>query len=256
MDFKSLTRKIRPIKDIYLFDVDGTLTPSRGKINKEFCKWFLKWNLKKDAEIYLVTGSDQEKTIEQVGEGIFCSVDAVFNCSGNSIWHGGQEVYKCDWAAPEELIIQLEDSLKLSPYELRTGKHIEHRTGMINFSVLGRNASFPERKKYHEYDLQNNERFKIAEEIKSKFPDIEAQVAGETGIDIFPKGKDKSQIIDFFLPSDELSTIIFFGDKMTPGGNDRPLVDAITTHWKGDYKIHPVDNWEQTFTVLKTTVNK
>lgn len=253
---KQLIKKIRSIKDIYIFDVDGTLTPSRGKINKEFSKWFLKWLLKKEDEIYLVTGSDHDKTVEQIGENLFCAVDTVFNCSGNSIWHGGQEIYKCDWSPPEELIIFLEDLLNLSPYQLRTGKHIEQRIGMVNFSVVGRGATFPQRKTYHEYDLENQERYNFAQLIKNKFKDLEVQVAGETGIDIFPLGKDKSQIIEYFLPSDELSTIHFFGDKLQDGGNDKPLADVIVNQWKGDYKLHPVNNWEQTFSILKSTVIK
>ena len=48
----------------YIFDVDGTLTPSRGMIDPKFKIWF-----KKFIELYpvsLVTGSDREKSIEQL----------------------------------------------------------------------------------------------------------------------------------------------------------------------------------------------
>ena len=31
----------REMKKCYIFDVDGTLTPSRGLIDKEFLEWFL-----------------------------------------------------------------------------------------------------------------------------------------------------------------------------------------------------------------------
>ena len=53
-----------------------------------------------------------------------------------------------------------------------------------------------------------------------KFPDITATVGGETGIDIYNKGADKSQILDDFNNDDK---IYFFGDKVSPGGNDWPL---------------------------------
>ena len=57
----------------YIFDIDGTLTPSRDKINKDFLKWFLefvKWH-----PVYLVTGSDRTKTEEQIGEELFKKVN-------------------------------------------------------------------------------------------------------------------------------------------------------------------------------------
>ena len=49
----------------YIFDVDGTLTPSRGKIDAEFLQFMLFFAGSND--VYLVTGSDRQKTLEQVG---------------------------------------------------------------------------------------------------------------------------------------------------------------------------------------------
>tara|TARA_Y100000004_G_scaffold193680_1_gene256678 strand:- start:596 stop:739 length:144 start_codon:yes stop_codon:yes gene_type:complete len=43
----------------YIFDIDGTLTPSRLKINLEFETFFLNWM--KNKEVILVTGSDKRK---------------------------------------------------------------------------------------------------------------------------------------------------------------------------------------------------
>ena len=48
----------------YIFDIDGTLTPSRLPIDEDFKKWFLEWC--KNKNVYLVTGSDKDKTIEPV----------------------------------------------------------------------------------------------------------------------------------------------------------------------------------------------
>ena len=43
----------------YIFDVDGTLTPSRQPIMPEFKDWFL--DFCKHNEVYIVTGSDYPK---------------------------------------------------------------------------------------------------------------------------------------------------------------------------------------------------
>jgi len=44
----------------FLFDVDGTLTPSRKKINSQFAIWFLYFA--QNNPVSLVTGSDNPKT--------------------------------------------------------------------------------------------------------------------------------------------------------------------------------------------------
>ena len=49
---------------IFIFDVDGTLTPSRLPMTKEFQKFFKQW-IKKN-KFYLVTGSDLPKLQEQM----------------------------------------------------------------------------------------------------------------------------------------------------------------------------------------------
>ena len=77
-------------------------------------------------------------------------------------------------------------------FPLRTGLHIEKRPGMVNFSVVGRNATMGERKMYVEYDTKSKERIRIAEQFQNFFPLSQAVVGGETGIDIFSYGKDKA----------------------------------------------------------------
>ena len=53
----------------YIFDVDGTLTPSRQQIDHDFERYMLDFSDKE--EVYLVTGSNREKTIEQIGNKLF-----------------------------------------------------------------------------------------------------------------------------------------------------------------------------------------
>ena len=49
----------------FIFDVDGTLTPSRKQMDIGFSSEFLIFCCKYDT--YFVTGSDKAKTVEQVG---------------------------------------------------------------------------------------------------------------------------------------------------------------------------------------------
>ena len=54
---------------IYIFDVDGTLTPSRQSMTMKIYSFFKQWSLHN--KFYLVTGSDVDKTKEQISDDVF-----------------------------------------------------------------------------------------------------------------------------------------------------------------------------------------
>lgn len=225
-----MTKKIHK----FIFDVDGTLTPSRQRIDTDFAVYFSTFCV--DNYVYLVTGSDREKTIEQVGEEIYSLSKRVYNCSGSDVWEGEKNVYTSTWTLPHEAEKWLRQECRISEFPLRTGLHIEKRPGMVNFSIVGRHATLGERKLYVKHDIKTNERARIAKEFKERFPDIQAVVGGETGIDIFPVGKDKAQIIDDFDKNDKL---YFFGDRMDKDGNDYSLAQKV-------HYAKSVSGWKET----------
>ena len=207
----------------FIFDVDGTLTPSRGSIDTEFQRFFLDFIYAN--QVYLVTGSHSNKTIEQLGQDIFNQVARVYNCNGNDTWERGVNTYTNEWIIPHNAKSWLTEKLEESSFPLRTGNHIEERPGMVNFSIVGRNATMGERKLYVQYDQKDNERSLIAELFNKEFPTLQATVGGDTGFDIAPIGLDKSQIMKDFNKDDQ---IYFFGNMMEPGGNDYPLAIKVS----------------------------
>jgi len=190
----------------FIFDVDGTLTPSRQKIDPTFHDWFL--NFTKENYVYLVTGSDYPKTVEQLGKKLCESVERVYNCSGSDVYEHGKNIYTTDWTLPDDARNWLNIKLDESRFVLRTGLHIEERPGMVNFSIVGRNATLGERKFYVKYDQEHNERNKLAKQFNKEFPNLQAVVGGETGLDIFEKGNDKSQIIKDFDPHNDIYSFL------------------------------------------------
>jgi phosphomannomutase len=229
------------IMNKFIFDVDGTLTPSRGVIDKEFAIWFSKFCDVND--VYLVTGSDKPKTIEQIGEYIYHKCKRVYNCSGSDVWCGDLHISTNKWILPETPHEWLSEELAKSAFPLRTGLHFEHRPGMVNFSIVGRNADAEQRKKYRKWDLETEERVWIADKFNLRFPELEAKVGGETGIDIFPRGANKSQILQDF---DDDDFIVFFGDRMDEDGNDYPL--ALVNYNGNNYHVK---GWEETWEILR-----
>ncbi|MHA1522593.1 MAG: hypothetical protein ACTSRK_20685 [Promethearchaeota archaeon] len=226
---------------IYIFDIDGTLTPSRQLIDPSFKMFFLDWIMSRD--VYLISGSDYPKSEEQVGKEILHAVNGCFNTAGNVYYVKGELVYRQDWEGPQDLLNLLDSFLENSSYPIRAGNHIEKRIGMINFSIVGRDCTLEQRNAYNLYDHKNQERARLRRIIMEQYPDIEVSIGGQISIDIYPVGKNKSQIIRNIK-----GPIHFFGDKTMEGGNDYDLAKELHTL---PNKVTQVENWEETMQILK-----
>ena len=235
----------------FIFDVDGTLTPSRQEIDPDFEKYMIEFSNEND--VYLVTGSNREKTIEQVGDTLFHAAKRVYNCSGSDVYEGDLNVYRDEWDVPEDVEEFLMDELHHSKFPIRTGTHVEKRPGGINFSILGRGQGvmLEERDEYVKWDRTHHERKNMAIKIKNRFPDLEVQVGGQTGLDISPLGRNKGQILRDFSKDD---FIYFYGDMMNEGQNDFPLADAIRKKELGfTYHVH---SFQHTWDILSLTKSR
>ena len=221
----------------YVFDVDGTLTPSRVRIEETFRQEFLEFQETHDT--YLVTGSDYPKTLEQVGEEVIAKAKLVFNCCGNEVRNGNHIRYKSTWKPGGIILSALASEIRKSTFPIKTGNHIEVRTGCLNLSIVGRNATPEQRAQFVLWDEMTYERERIAEVLKPMFPEMDFTIAGETGLDIFPRGKDKSQVKDWIDKE-----IFFFGDKCEEGGNDFALANVAEM-------VYHVQNWQETQEVLR-----
>ena len=213
------------MKDIYIFDMDGTLTPSRREMTKDFEDFYSIWA--KNHTFFLVSGSNLEKIKEQVPEYILDLSEGVFTRGGNQLWLNGQLSYNHEFKPKNDLLDFLNQKLEESPYQIRAGNHIEDRGSMLNFSIVGRDCTLEQRLHYFEYDCESNERSNIAEEIISKWDNLDAVIGGQISIDITPKGMNKSQVlgeVKKFYPSEKY---IFIGDRTMEGGNDYPLAKIM-----------------------------
>ena len=158
---------------IFIFDVDGTLTPSRQPMTKEFQKFFKEWI--KDNNFYLVTGSDIEKLQEQM-----CmydiSAEGIFTCCGNEFWKpdphivniSAEMIYDNEFKVSRKLKKLLGTILSNSQYPYRYGNHIENRGSMVNFSIVGRDCTQEQREEYFKYDNEKGER-KIIRDAQTFF---------------------------------------------------------------------------------------
>jgi len=246
---------------VFIFDVDGTLTPSRLPMTEEFQKFFKEWI--KTNKFYLVTGSDISKLQEQM-----CMYDIeaerIFTCCGNQMWKpdpsivniSAEQIYENKFELPEHLDLFLRIVLKQSPYPHRYGNHIEDRGSMVNFSIVGRDCTQEQREEFFEWDKKEGERERIANIIKTKAKGIDAVIGGQISIDIYPEGKDKSQIFEHIQKLEpDVNEYIFIGDRIEKGGNDYPLAELLKCKDTPYGYAYQTEGWEHTIKILKNTHN-
>jgi HAD superfamily hydrolase (TIGR01484 family) len=126
------------------------------------------------------------------------------------------------------------------------GEIIEDRGSQITFSALGQQAS-PEKK--YAWDPDGIKKSALRDYAAQRLPDLEVHVGGTTSVDVTAAGIDKSygmrRLME--LQGIESQDILFFGDKLDPGGNDYPVkamgIDSIT-----------VQNWEETAVAIEAIV--
>lgn len=242
---------------LYLFDVDGVLCDRGQKIEPEFKEWFLNWTTNKN--FYYLTGSGREKTIDQLGYDLVTKTRISYHCMSNNIWIDDREVCINQFTLKTDELKFLEEYVKNSPFNTKTGNHIDFRKGSINFSVVGKNANESARKSYKLYDNIHKDRETFIKLFTAKFPRFEAYKGGDVSIDICLHGCNKSQVLTLLPPYDK---IFFFGDRCKTGGIDFPLAQMFTT---ADYenvagnisdkykcKYFQIDNgYKQTWEILK-----
>ena len=237
-----------------MFDIDGTLTPSRLPMTKEFAKFFDKWS--DENKYYLVTGSDLDKTKEQLPIAYIDRAEAIFTCCGNQMWEDNELIYDNKFELTSKLKNTLEVVLMSNQYPHRYGNHIEDRGSMVNFSIVGRNCTQEQREHFFKWDNEKGERKKISTFLKHKFKDLDAVLGGQISIDIYPKGMDKSQIFkhieereNFYCPDE----YYFIGDRTKEGGNDYPLAKLMEE--TNNCYTFQTTGWKQTQQILENLVD-
>lgn len=225
----------------YLFDIDGTLTPARLPIDREFRKYFGGWikkQQKRGDKVFFVTGSDRDKTVEQLGLQLIRVVDGCYQNCGNELYVRSQRAKWSVWKMSEALESRLNEFIEGSEWYGTADINIQVRVGMVNVSTIGRGCTREERAEYYKWDKENKERLNLAETITGEFPDLDVTLGGEISVDIYPKGRDKSQVL-----KDMKGKTIFFGDRCYPDGNDHAIAMSCDEYYH-------VADWTQTRDIL------
>lgn len=211
---------------VYVFDMDGTLTPARIPMTADFAQRFSKWQ--DSHTCFIATGSDYKKVCEQLPAEVVNAFTGLYCSMGNVLMSRGELVRQNEFVEPEGLrqdLIAFRESTKY-PGPL-FNNFIEPRAGMINFSVLGRDCPYADRERYKAWDSVAGERLAIQAFLQEKYPELEVTVGGSISIDITPLGRGKGQIAAQIRKEYPNEEIVFFGDRTFAGGNDYELASEL-----------------------------
>ena len=144
--------------------------------------------------------------------------------SANMIDELGQDVYNL----LTREIISLQSFLVNGHQDIPlTGEFISYRKSMINWCPIGRAANEEQRQKFIDIDSNQKIRNTYINALQGfcKKHDIKiiCALGGQTSIDIYPNGWDKTYALDHF----KNHNIYFVGDKCTGNGNDRTIYEKV-----------------------------
>lgn len=234
-----------------LYDLDGTLVESSKQITNDMID-ILVYLQNQGHKNILITGGQYSKVKHQLKNrtDLFYMI---FTECGSVLHQNNQEIYK------HNIINDIDTTLLKNIYrefiEISKninfqGNRIDERNGLIYLTPVGMNANDDLRSDFIRYDTENNFRFHLIEKLKSLDTEnkIEIVKGGKTGVSVYPRGVDKTQILPH-IPKDK--TIYFFGDNCQKGGNDYPLyINPICVGYEVvDYK-HTINLLKKLFMYL------
>ncbi len=224
-------------KKIIAFDLDGTLTESRTRMDEEMIKLFS--SLISKFKVGVISGgllSQFEKQLfEPLGKDPNLSNLVILPANGTSFYtfENGElkALYKKELAEEEKKKITEAclEVIKETGYEQlfidKRGK-IADKEGQMSLAMYDPDWELSEK---IIWDPDRTKREPIRKLLQEKLLNYEVKIGGTTTLDITPKGVDKglamNEILEYFkLPKE---SALFMGDAIFPGGNDYAAAQVV-----------------------------
>lgn len=228
-------------KTLIVFDLDGTLTPSKSAIKPEMEEVFSK--LLEKRQIAVISGADFKQFKKQFLNYLNCPDFCLKNlflfptCSSSFYRYGNEwkKVYEESLSSEQKKKIfdAFEKTFKELNYKHPVkvyGEIIEDRISQVVFSRFGQQAPLAPKQAW---DPTREKRQRLKKVLDKYLTEFEVNVSGTTSIDVTKKGIDKAYAIEQIekhlkVPRKDM---VFIGDALFEGGNDYPVkktgVDCI-----------------------------
>lgn len=232
-DYKKIVNK-----DLVVFDLDGTLAPSKSIMDAEMGELVKQLLLTK--KVAVIGGGKLELFKHQFLNELKVPTSALknlylFPTTATTFLRynrGWKKVYSHDLSASEVAQIRrafdtVFAEISYEKPKKTYGKVIENRGTQVTWSALGQDIvktlgvqGIAIKDKWRDQNFAL--KLKIARGLQKLLPDLEVLAAGHTSIDITKKGIDKSyglKQIEKYLKI-KIPKMLFVGDAIFPGGND------------------------------------
>jgi HAD superfamily hydrolase (TIGR01484 family) len=218
-------------KSLIVFDLDGTLAESKSPLKADMAKALVLLLQKK--KVAVIGGGTYEQFQNQFLKSFNCPTNLLhriflFPTTSTSFYrydHGWKNIYRKALKEGEKRKIMkaFEEAFEITRYQHPKklwGKVIEDRGTQITFSALGQKASVAAKTEWAE---KRDVRPALMKAMRKRIPEFEIRSGGLTSIDVTRKGIDKAYGIrqikkTLHIP---ISSMLFIGDALYPGGNDR-----------------------------------
>jgi phosphomannomutase len=225
------------MKDLVIFDLDGTIAESKSPIDAEMGA--LLGRLLLGVKVAIISGGAWPQFQKQVlvnlpQDGRLKDLSMLPTCGTKfHAWAGAwKELYSEDFSADEKHRIMgaLTSALASSGFtaEKHWGDLIEDRGSQITFSALGQAAPLEAKRTW---DPDFAKRKKIKSIVEGLIPGFSVNLGGMTSIDVTRPGIDKAYGIRKLheVLGVAIADMLFLGDAIFPGGNDYPAKQAGVT---------------------------
>ena len=255
-------------KTVSLFDMDGTLTPVRKRMNDDMVDAINR--LTEHCKVGIVTGSKYSYVVEQVPQLFNGKLNSeridIMPCNGTKRYVFDGQSYKItsdidmlkkvsrksyDQIIYDCTSYQLEI---MSNYDIPfTGTFIQYRGSLLNWCPIGRDAGEDERAAFVKIDKSQGLRMKYKNLIQTvaavQGMDIQVALGGSTSLDIYPNGWDKTYGLQHY---EDYKFHYFTGDKCQPGGNDWHLYERL----KKEGRAYETSSTSRTIEIIKDIISR
>jgi phosphomannomutase len=257
------------MKKLFLFDMDGTLTPAREKMNHEMLAKLSELQ-KSGWDIGIISGSDMNYIEQQCSllfdlSPINASDIYFLPCNGTKFYKNFKKVWEYNMRSKlssDFMTRVYRTLLKFQGYITDTyldipltGNFFQMRGSVLNWCPIGRNATTEDRKIWQKIDKKWDIREKFIELFYADFDfkDITIKLGGETSFDIYPKGWNKTFPLDK-KPFLNYKKIYFAGDRCYLNGNDEEIYNVLNL--KEDCAGYQVNCVKDTIKIIEETIKE
>jgi len=222
------------MKKLIVFDLDGTLAPSKSSLDSEMAS--LLHDLLGVVKIAIISGGAWSQFEKQVLSKLpqdesLARLSILPTCGTEFFQYTGawKKLYSEDFKADEreKIVTSLKKAIETAGFHVEKtwGEPIEDRGSQITYSALGQRAPLAEKQKW---DPDFAKRKKIKTILDALIPEFSVRLGGATSIDVTKPGIDKAYGIKKLQETlgISLKEMIYVGDALFVGGNDYPAEQA------------------------------